>query len=250
MPSWVVRKQLFYLFIVIIVVAGVLFFVWMRLTAPTCSDYIQNQEEEGIDCGGPCAKQCLGEIKDLNIVWSRALDTGDGKYDIVALIENPNLYLSIPLLKYKFSIYGKNNVFISSKEGDTFVSPGNTFPIFAAGVDLGSKKPASVSVDFLNGINWQRTEMNKPQLVVSRKNFSNMPSPRLNVLVENKSFLPSPDFMISAVLYDKNKNAMGASVAKADSIVSGGSAEVVFTWPKSFDSGPDSIEIFFNGENL
>jgi len=245
MPSWVVRKQLLYLFIVIIVVAGILFFIWTRLTAPTCFDNIQNQGEGGIDCAGPCAKQCLGEIKELNVVWSRILAVNDNQYDIVALVENPNLYLAAPSLKYKFNIYDKNNALITSKEGETFISPANTFPIFETGINFGSRTPSSVSLEFQKDIVWERLELEGPQLIVVQKKFSNLPSPRLNILVENKSFLAMQNFLVSAILYDKDKNAIGASVTEMAGLNSSKTKEAVFTWQKPFTQEPDLIEIFF-----
>ncbi len=33
-------------------------------TCPTCHDNIQNQQENGVDCGGPCAVACLGPVND------------------------------------------------------------------------------------------------------------------------------------------------------------------------------------------
>lgn len=41
-------------------------FLFCVLTAPTCSDNIQNSQETGIDCGGTCQLKCSNELCTYN----------------------------------------------------------------------------------------------------------------------------------------------------------------------------------------
>ncbi|MCX6731867.1 MAG: hypothetical protein NTX55_02685 [Candidatus Parcubacteria bacterium] len=145
--SWTARKQITYFLIFAVIVLGAIYFVWKGATKPTCFDNKQNQGEEGIDCGGPCPKKCLGEVQNLIVLWTRFFETSPGKYDMAALVKNPNLFLSISSLKYTFEIRDKDNLPIINKDGETFITPGETFPIFETNVDVGSRTPGQAFIE-------------------------------------------------------------------------------------------------------
>jgi len=85
-------KQLaYFLFFVIVIgsISGGLYF-WLR-TEATCTDGVKNQEEEGIDCGGPCANICLESLVEMRVLGSELVKIRENDYDFVAKINNPNL---------------------------------------------------------------------------------------------------------------------------------------------------------------
>ena len=246
--AWAARKQVTYFVLLVIVVLVAGFFIWRSVVSrPTCSDGIENQGEEGIDCGGPCPNKCLGQVEDLIVLWTRFFETAPGKYDLVALVKNPNLSLDIPSLKYYFEIRDKNNILIATTtEEQTFINPGETFPIFEANVAFASSTPGKIFIKLEKNPNWERNGKQKPPLVVSREQFFNTPPfPRLEVTMENKSVSDVTDISLAAVLYDKDQNAVGASLTAVDKISANSSAEAVFTWPSPFPQEPSSTEIFF-----
>jgi len=243
--SWTAKRQITYFLIFAIIVLGAVYFVWKGATKPTCFDNKQNQGEEDVDCGGPCAKKCLGEVQNLIVLWSRFFETSKGKYDVAALVKNPNLFLSISSLKYKFEIRDKDNFLITGKEGKTFITPGETFPIFGTNIDAGSRTVGRAFIELEKNPQWERIEKEKPPLIVSRKQFSNEPPfPRLIITLENKSVYAVNNISAAAVLYDNDKNAKGVSLTTIDSIAGKSSQEVVFTWPRLFGEEPSSTEIF------
>jgi hypothetical protein len=213
--------------------------------APTCFDNKQNQGEEGIDCGGPCKKQCLGEIKEPLVLWTKFFKIGQEKYDAIALIENPNLFLGLPSVKYQFKLYDKDNALIVSKDGETFINPGETFPIFETNIAAGQRVPQRAFIELEKNLKWERIEKEKPQLVVSKKQFSNLPPfPRLDAVIDNKSISSLDNIFSVAILYDKEKNAMAVSATKIDNLQGGASGNISFTWPQPFSEEPSLIEIF------
>ncbi len=58
--------------------------------APTCTDKMQNQEEEGVDCGVVCGTLCDPAVRPLEVKSSKLLKIRPGDYDFVAEIFNPN----------------------------------------------------------------------------------------------------------------------------------------------------------------
>ncbi|MBI4692042.1 MAG: hypothetical protein HY773_01180 [Candidatus Terrybacteria bacterium] len=249
--SWTAKKQMIFLAIFLLVIVIVIAIVFAKATRPTCFDAKQNQKEEGIDCGGPCPKKCLGEIKEPIVFWSKVFKIGEGRYDAVSLVQNPNIFLFVPSVKYQFKLYDRNNILIAVREGKTFFNSGETFPIFGANIDVGSRLPERVFIEIEKNIQWERLdkEREKPQLVVSKKDFFNTePFPRLFAAIANKSIFNVDNVSAAAILYDKDKNAKGVSVTRIDVIPAGGSYEAVFTWPAPFSEEPALSEIFLRTE--
>ena len=62
-------KQLLYGGVLILIIAGAAVWIYRGaiFIAPTCSDGIQNQTEEGIDCGAICGISCEQKyLKELS----------------------------------------------------------------------------------------------------------------------------------------------------------------------------------------
>ena len=240
---WTAKRQLTYLGFLALIVTIALFFVWRSVTAPTCFDGKQNQDEEGVDCGGSCAP-CLGEINDLITIWSKPFELENGRYDAAALVENPNLSLSLPFFKYKFKLYDANNILIALREGESFFNPGEQYVIFETDIDTGKRIPKKAFVEFQTNLDWKKLEKEDLTLIISKKGFVNEPYPRLSIEIENKSLFPVKDVRSAAVLYDENKNAVAVSTTVIDSIGGESLHPVVFMWPQSFEEQPSSSEIF------
>ena len=72
----------------VIVAIGIIWYA--NYTPPSCFDSKQNQDEEGVDCGGKNCIPCANKIAEPTILWSRFFVLKDGFVDGAALIENPN----------------------------------------------------------------------------------------------------------------------------------------------------------------
>ena len=241
---WTAKKQLFVFFIVFAVIIIAVFLFLLSLGNPTCFDGRRNQGEEGIDCGGPC-ELCVGEVKNLIIHWSKIFKLKNGNYEAAALIDNPNLFAGLPSLKYKFNIYDEKNVLIAIKPGETFINPDERFLIFETNIEVGERVPKYAFVELESQTEWKRIEKEKPQIVISRKQFFNSePFPKLITEINNKSLFSVENISLAVVLYGKDQNAKAVSISKIDYIGGGSSKEIVFTWPEVFSEEPASIEIF------
>src|SRR4051812_17934001 len=108
--TWAGKRQLVYLAIAIFVFGGLGFLIIYPNVhqAPTCSDQKQNGDESGIDCGGSCAIACSEQVAPLNVIWSRAFKIVDGRYNVVAYIENTNTGIGIKTLYYEFTLVDEN----------------------------------------------------------------------------------------------------------------------------------------------
>lgn len=245
---WAAKRQALYLSVVLLIVFSFGIFVWLKVSAPTCTDGKWNRGEKGIDCGGSCASECLGETKEPIVLWSQALKVKEGNYDAVAVAANQNLFLFAPSVKYQFKLYDNNNVLISIKEGETFINPGRKFAVFVSDIDTGRRFPRRAFLEFEKNIKWERYKNRAQELVVVKKEYVDSPRPSLAAVVANKSIDDIKNAYAVAVIYDKDGNASAASAAKLELIKAGSSKEIFFTWPAPLGEKASSNEIFLNVE--
>ena len=242
--SWRSRKQITYLSIfILIIVAIIAFFTWYLWPQPTCFDGKQNQGEEGIDCGGPCAEKCFGKVKDLIVLWTRVFKVSEGQYDAAALIENPNLTAGSPVLRYQFRVYDADNILIAIRQGETFLNPQERFVIFEPTIDTGKRIPQRAFIE-ISDIDWKYIEKKPTSLVVAKKEFQNLPFPTLQIQIKNSSVFPVKDVFIAGVLFDEEGNVIGVSSTKLDRIEAQSTQLASFTWPIPFDKEPANSQVF------
>jgi len=114
----------FYL-IVLICFVSAFYFVFIK-PAPTCFDNVQNQNEEGIDCGGPCARFCLPhDLKPIDVVDRiYKFEPDSAHLSLLARISNPNLGYAAKNFSYSFLLYDDKGVLVQSFSGNSFIYAG------------------------------------------------------------------------------------------------------------------------------
>ena len=251
--NWRAKRQIFYLAILAALALAVLGSAIFWFSAePTCFDGRQNQGEEGIDCGAPCGKKCVGETENPVILWSRAIKTADGVYDAAALVENPNIFAGIESLPYKFKLYDKRNVLVGVREGRTFANPAERFIIFEPGIATKEKIPARAVLEIpeKEEINWTRTEKKLPNLSVESKVFLKDPLPFLEVKARNRSLDSFLEVYLNAVIFDKDGNVQAVSQTVLDAVKAETLRSAFFTWRKPFEKEAEVIEIFLRTNRM
>jgi len=73
---------------------------------PSCTDKKQNQEEEGVDCGGQCVSCAVQSVAPLTTVGEvRVFGTRGGGAALLGRVENPNTTVGASRFSYRFTIY-------------------------------------------------------------------------------------------------------------------------------------------------
>lgn len=247
--NWATRRKLVYggglaLFIIVAVSIPAYFYLD---EPPSCMDGEQNQEERGVDCGGPCDALCPEQAREPVIHWQRPFKVADGVYDVVALVENVNSQGGAQEVIYQFKLYDEDNILVAEKFGKTYMAPNEELAIFEGGIRTGERVPARVFFEFAPDIEWERItyeDRTKPELTVRNQRLTNLGErPRLEAQIGNQTPLPVSDVSVVAVLMGSDGNAIAVSSTLVDEIAQNGSQSVVFTWPEPFDETPVQINI-------
>ena len=246
--SWAQRRKLTYtvgaLFVLAILGSIVLFFVFNK--APTCFDGIQNQGEQGIDCGGPCNILCRAEYSNPVIIWGPRWEKVlvSGTYSFLTYVQNPNIGAGAFNVPYMFKVYDKDNILLFQKTGTTYVPPNNNFVVFEDNINLGDKIPARTEFEFTGNPVWQKMTSSELSITAISKNLTNVDTrPKLTVTMQNSTINPVGNIEAVAILYDENNNAIAFSKTMIDSIDANGTTDIVFTWPEPFTEKVVRIDI-------
>ena len=239
--QWAFQRQFLYACSVLLVllllgVGGWYLFVY---APPTCSDGTQNQDEEGVDCGGVCQLLCKGPL--VSALWARAVPVAPGVYHAVALVRNPDSAAETKNLPYTFSLFDAENVLVAERKGTMFLVPGESAPLFEANIQTGERIPVRTFVSFGQGT-WTKGErMENPLRVISRD--LNSASLRLAASIENQTPLPVENTVITALLYDAAGTLVNASQTIVPVISSRERRDIVFTWQEPFSAPIVRIDI-------
>ncbi|OGF64496.1 hypothetical protein A2661_03065 [Candidatus Giovannonibacteria bacterium RIFCSPHIGHO2_01_FULL_45_24] len=245
--SWGVRRQLgvFAVFAaIILLVVGWLIYYFRP--EPTCFDNKQNQDEEGIDCGGAEARcaPCSEKIRDIAILWTRFFPIREGVYDAAALLENGNQFLKTEKFVYAIKLYDASSVLISIREGTTFIQPGEKFLVFEPNIAAQNRSPKTAVLE-MRSVSWETGEPDPLKIDVLRKDIflADPSSPRLEARVKNQSTSVYRNIEAVALLLGSRDIVLGVSKTKIDRLDIGEERAAVFTWPTAI-SGVEMADVF------
>jgi hypothetical protein len=233
--KWGARRQILYYAVAIIIVAALGLFTWQTFFThePTCFDRVQNGTEQGVDCGGTCALLCQNNAKAPTVLWARSFENAPGSYTAVAYLRNNNVAVGAGArnVRYIFSFYDEKNVLITEREGVLNIPPVQTVPVVELNVDAGTR---AVSKTFFKILNENFTWEVVPKSSLQQLRLSNISSyndNRVTATLINDSFDPAKRVRITAVLFNTNGVAYGASHTTVGEIAGKSSESIVFTWP-------------------
>jgi len=118
-------KQILYGVFYLIVLVGIItaVYFWLLKPAPSCFDRTQNQGEQGIDCGGPCAMVCIPQtFQKISVVGNvSAFASAPGHYTLLAQVANANPGLAAPVFDYRFDLYDTAGALLGSVPGTSYL---------------------------------------------------------------------------------------------------------------------------------
>ncbi|MFC1734405.1 hypothetical protein ACFL6I_29215 [candidate division KSB1 bacterium] len=244
--TWASKRRALYGSVVItffVLAVGIpAFFYWYE--QPTCFDGVQNQEELGVDQGGPCALLHISQIQDIAILWSRSFEVVPGVYNAVAQVENPNFGAGAIDVLYSFKLFDSSNILVAERKGRTYISPNKVMSVFEGGIETGERVPARTFFEFLEEPEWETVDNLIEGLSVKSRTLSNEETaPRIDVVIENESFKDIYDIEVITTIFNAQDVAIASSRTVIDILPKQSSEPVTFTWPQKFTDPVSRIEI-------
>ena len=86
--SWAAKRRFIILLIVGIVIVAFAAVIGIATfyKAPSCTDGVQNQGEQGVDCSGPCPYLCTALEQAPTVVFTDALPSANGHTSVIASV--------------------------------------------------------------------------------------------------------------------------------------------------------------------
>ena len=246
MLSWRGRKQ----FVIIILISlpfiiGGIWVVEKIIPDPSCFDGKQNQEEFGVDCGGPCMHCALKYPKSVKVFWARGAAGSDKRYDVVAEIENLNELLSSAEVTYEIMLSDKFGQ-VAKKQGKTFLFAQERILAVETGIET-SRTPTEAGFK-ITDVKWLLRNDIKPALTVEEKKYEIAEEQgrrfsRIVATIANDSSFDFEQMDIAVAVFDEEENLIGASRIGVERIRSLERHEVKILWPFELNGVPSMIRI-------
>ncbi len=244
------RKQIFIIFVLLVFIALISAGVYFQFIkkAPTCFDNIKNQNEEDVDCGGPCVSCERRTIKDVEIDWTSFVLLKDNRYDAAAKITNPNPNFGLAQINYTFEFYGGNSELLKEQKGRSYLLPNEIKYLIEANVSVGQPVAQTrLKIETPDKSQWQkvRPEYTPPRLFVQNRTFKfleNQPSvAEVSGVIKNDSDFDLESVDVSVVLFDADKKVIGLNKTSAKTVLAGEERYFSVLW---FDPLPSTIKSF------
>lgn len=229
-------KQTIITLIFLSILSGCGFLIYhFNKPAPSCFDGIQNQGEEEIDCGGPCISCELVHIKEIKVIWVKALSKQDDFYDLAAQINNPNQNYGSDSIPYYFEFYDSENNLIGQYPGTTFILPNQTKYLTRAKVEASQFDKVELS---FGEIEWKKLKEyhSLPQLAIQQKEYylledANQPGfSQAKALLINKTDFDFEKVDIDVLLFDSSNHLLGLNTTEVRTLLAGQRRDFVATW--------------------
>jgi hypothetical protein len=244
--DWAIKRQRF--IEVILALCGVALLsvvvVATLYKAPSCTDGKQNQNETGVDCGGPCPYLCAIDEAAPRVTFVRAISPQQGRTDVIAYIDNSNSDAGVKSAEYTIELYDSNDSLVASKTGTIPLPPATTVPLYIPDFYVGSKIVSSAFLTFNgNSLLWMRGASNTSLPTPTNIQIIDGPAPRITANLENPTAYSLYNETVVATVFDGKNNAIGASQTVIPLLSAQGSAPIFFTWNQEFTSKPVRVDI-------
>jgi cytochrome c-type biogenesis protein CcmE len=246
--EWATKRRLLYGTVTVFFTLAVATFIFQNtlFPDPTCFDTKKNGFEVGVDCGGVCSLKCVSEITPIQVRWARTLPVGEDRYDIVGLVENKNIDNAPRDLPYQFTIYNAEGRLIFTYNGTT------TVPV-------SDDKPIIIQNKVVNGIpdktlltlspvsHYVAKEAPREAILKTlRVRHEEGEIPRVYVTVQNTTQDTFASLPVRVILYDEDKNAIGAGETIIPFLNKEEQKELVFTWNQPFTKPVASTRVYYD----
>lgn len=244
--SWAARRRF-----VILLILGAIIVAFLSVLgiatfyeAPTCADSIQNQGEAGIDCGGPCAYLCTEQAQPPTVLYTKALNYGGGRTDVIASVENRNAAAAKDV-PFRITLYGRDQVLIQEVTGTLDLPPSSAVPVYVPSIASGKRTVASAFLAITETPKWFLfPPFGRSVPLVSNTTLGGtLGAPRIEATLGNPGIAAFTDVRMVVIVHDGKGDVIAASQTVVPTIPATSQATATFTWNSPFSGVPAAIEV-------
>jgi len=245
--SWAARRRFVILFIfgAIVVAFLTVILISALYKTPSCTDGVQNQNEAGIDCGGPCVYLCIAQMQPPTVLFTKVLQN-NGRTDIIASVENKNIDAAAKNVPYRITFYGTERSFLGELTGVLDLPPRTTTFVYLPGVAAGDQKIVSAFLEIeASASRWFSLSPDSliTPIVSDITQSGTKDAPRVQATFTNPSTIAFSNIQVIVLVHDVRKTVIAASRTIVQIIPAQGQATATFTWNGAFQGVPTSIEV-------
>ncbi len=210
----------FYLFLFLLLFSF-LYFTFFK-PGPSCSDGIQNQAEEGIDCGGPCSKVCFPEnFSDLEVTQTKIFKIGLNQISLFAEVKNSNTSLAVDSFDYVFNLYDDNDNLIQAFSGNSFVYSADTSYVLIPGLNVTSSLAKRGEL-IVKSPDWVKKDtLIKPKLKINDvSTFIDDGRIKISGAITNEDVMKFSKVKIIGIILGRFNKPIGASLTELNNLES------------------------------
>ncbi len=230
-------------------------------TPETCVDNTQNQDEQGVDCGGVCANACFVAMvgKDLQSQGTSFVLGGENQYDVVAVLKNPNDDIGASAFFYTFELKDRGGQVLVSRTGKSTILPRAEKKLMELNLETTGIPTSAVLT--VHDVTWERSTDYKeqPRVNIYQKRYEQLSAGfgfgKAYGRLSNESPYDFRSISIYVSLYDSAGKLLALNKTRQDTIKAGESRDFELVWPTPFPGVVDRVEMevdadVYNSENF
>lgn len=246
---WRIQRQFIIFMIPMVIIGFILFSFYQKYKGvPTCFDNKKNGQEDGVDCGGRCVSCRFFETQSIQVVWSVVMPIREGSYDVIANIKNPNLQHGSSQVDYEIKLNDAEGVSIGTWNGSTFIAPNEDVVIVET--DIRTSFIPKTAEFKIKRVVWIRDINPPPSQSIGftkrthsvQENTEGIRQSIVETAIFNNTLENFSSVFVTMLLYDKNKNIIGAHKTIVENLNVGETRPLQFVWPEEIHSSIEDIE--------
>lgn len=240
---------IFLVYFALVMLLGIFVYFAFIKAPETCFDSKQNQNEAGVDCGGVCTAMCKENIvgEDLRFTEVAFVPGGDGKYDILGKVYNPNDVEGASSFAYTAVLKDSGGDVLATRSGKSYILPQENKYIFELNV-AAAAAPATAAFA-VESVEWARFSgyQEKPAVNIYQKSYSVISSGvgfgEAKGLLMNESPYDFRAIVVKVVLRDAGGSPLAFNSTEIRTVRASEERDFRLVWPSAFPGTVEKVEM-------
>lgn len=246
-------KQIFYggIYLGLLLLIIIPFYNTFLKPAPSCKDGVQNQNEEGIDCGGVCATICLpADLQPITLAERpRIFLPLPERLSVLIRFKNPNPEYGATF-QYQLTISDEANQPLGSLSREEFLFPGQIKYVLVPNFSLKGVERVTQADVQIGTTNWvPQAYVAQPQVALRNESTAEEEGVlRVRGTVVNEDIRPAKKVVITALFANQWGGTLGVSATTLEQVLAGETRDFSISHPPMINVNLEETKVFVSAE--